>query len=250
MPRIARVVVPRTPHHVTQRGNNRQDVFFVDDDRRAYLKILAVQCRLHRVKLLGYCLMTNHVHLIPVPATTDGLARAIGRTHWLYTQYINRMHGRSGHLWQNRFYSSPLDDRHALLAMRYAEWNPIRAGLCRVAQRYRWSSAAAHCTATDGAQRRASDNDVVDVELWRELSAGLNWAKELKTAPTPAETARLRRCTHTGRPLASNSWLSKLEKKLGRRLRALPVGRPREAKDEREGRKSSSRRQRRSGENR
>jgi len=224
MPRVARMVLPHVPHHVTQRGNNRQDVFFVDDDRRMYLKLLAAQCRRHGVKLLGYCLMTNHVHLIPVPATAGALARAIGRTHWLYTQYVNRMHGRSGHLWQNRFFSCPLDDRHALLAVRYVEWNPIRAGICRVARRYAWSSAAAHC---DQVRQGGIDAEALDATLWRALSTGLDWASELSEPPTPSQVAQLCRCTHTGRPLATDSWLSKLERKVGRRLRPLPVGRPR-----------------------
>ncbi|MGB7161246.1 MAG: transposase, partial [Tepidisphaeraceae bacterium] len=150
MPRVARVVVPGVPHHVTQRGNNRQDVFFVDDDRLAYLRILAQQCRKHGVAILGYCLMGNHVHLVVIPATADALAKAIGRTHWLYAQYVNRSHGRSGHLWQNRFYSCALDDEHTVFAMRYVEWNPVRARICRAARRYRWSSAAAHCLGRDG----------------------------------------------------------------------------------------------------
>src|SRR5216110_2383019 len=89
MPRTARIVVPQAPHHVTQRGNNRQDVFFVDDDRRMYLKILGEQCRRFGLSVLGYCLMNNHVHLIAVPARNDSLAKALGRAHWRYTQYIN-----------------------------------------------------------------------------------------------------------------------------------------------------------------
>jgi len=223
MPRVARIVVPGLPHHLTQRGNNRQDVFFVDDDRRAYLKILGEQCRRHGVALLGYCLMTNHVHLIPVPRRAESLARAIGRTHWLYAQYINRLHRRSGHLWQNRFYSAALDERHCLLALRYVERNPIRAGLCRVARRYRWSSAAAHC----GAQRGAAEEfGLLDMKRWRELAGELDWESELAVAPSPAEQARIRRSLHAGRPLATDRFLSKLERTLGRRLRPLPAGRP------------------------
>src|ERR1700749_4570045 len=145
MPRVGRIVIPGVPHHVTQRGNNRQDVFFVDDDRISYLKILGSQCRRYGVAILAYCLMTNHVHHLLIPKTSDALAKALGRTHWLYTQYINRLHGRSGHLWQNRFFSCAMDDEHTLLAARYAEKNPIRAGICRLARRWRWSSAAAHC---------------------------------------------------------------------------------------------------------
>jgi putative transposase len=178
MPRVARIVVPNVPHHVTQRGNNRQEVFFVDDDRRAYLKTLAEQCRKHGVRVLGYCLMTNHVHLIAVPATADALARAIGRAHWLYARYVNRLHRRSGHLWQNRFYSSAMDEDHCLLAMRYAERNPIRAGLCRIARRYRWSSAAAHCGGKD-------ESGLLDGRLWKRLSAGLNWADQLAAGLEP-----------------------------------------------------------------
>jgi putative transposase len=133
MPRVARIVVPDLPHHLTQRGNNRQDVFFVDEDRRQYLKLLADQCRRHGAKILGYCLMTNHVHLILIPSRPDSLAKAVGRTHWLYAQYINRLHKRSGHLWQNRFYCNAMDDEHCLLALRYVERNPIRARICRLA---------------------------------------------------------------------------------------------------------------------
>lgn len=128
MPRVARIVVPGLPHHVTQRGNNRQDVFFTNDDRRAYLNLLIDQCNRHSVRLLGYCLMDNHVHLIAVPRRADSLAKAIGRTHWLYTQHVNRVHHRSGHLWQNRFFSNAMDEEHCLLAMRYIEWNPILRG--------------------------------------------------------------------------------------------------------------------------
>ena len=96
-------MIPGMAHHVTQRGNNQLDVFFVPDDRRVYLEYLREQAARFGFRLTGYCLMTNHVHLIGVPAREDSLAKAVGRTHFLYTQYVNRMHGRSGHLWQNRF---------------------------------------------------------------------------------------------------------------------------------------------------
>jgi len=95
MPRVSRIVLPGRPHHVTQRGNNRQDVFFVDDDRRVYLGLLKEQAERFGLEILGYCLMSNHVHLVAVPAGEDSLAKAVGRTHFLYTQYVNRLHGRS-----------------------------------------------------------------------------------------------------------------------------------------------------------
>ncbi len=219
MPRVARVVVAGVPHHVTQRGNNRQDVFFVDDDRRMYLRILAQQCAIHRVAVIAYCLMTNHVHLVIIPAATQALSRAVGRTNWLYTLYINRLHKRSGHLWQNRFNSCPLDEEGALLASRYVDQNPVRARICRSAKKYSWSSAAAHCGGRDTLA-------LLDLRRWRDLCGRKDWRAVLAERQTDFDVARLRRATHTGRPLAGDSWLSKLEKRLGRRLRAQPVGRP------------------------
>jgi putative transposase len=219
MARSARIVIPDVPHHLTQRGNNRQDVFFVDDDRRAYLQILASQCNRYGVSILGYCLMSNHVHLIAVPRQTDSLAKAIGRTHWIYSQHINRLHGRSGHLWQNRFYSNAMDEAHCLLAMRYTERNPIRAGICRIARRYPWSSAAAHCGEKDSSA-------LLDIKQWDNLSHGVDWEDQLSQDIPDADVSRLRRSWTSGRPLAADKFLSKLEHTLGRRLRPSPVGRP------------------------
>src|SRR5690606_5977550 len=107
------------------------------------------QCEKHGARILGYCLMTNHVHLIATPAREDSLNLAIGRTHFIYTQYINRLHGRSGHLWQGRFLSCPMDDAHAVRGMCYVERNPVRAKMTRVPWTYRWSSAAAHTGGAD-----------------------------------------------------------------------------------------------------
>ena len=132
MPRIARTVIPGVPHHVTQCGNNRQDVFFVNDDHRVYLSFLREQAARFGLRVLGYCLMTNHVHLIAVPETPEGLRRAMGEAHRRYTRRVNFREGWRGHLWQGRFGSSPMDERHTVAALRYVERNPVRAGLCRV----------------------------------------------------------------------------------------------------------------------
>ena len=129
---MARIVVPGVPHHVTQRGNNRQDVFFVDDDHRVYLGLLAEQCRRFGLSVVCYCLMTNHVHLVVIPKHVDSLAKGIGRTNLLYSQYIGRLHRRTGHLWQNRFFSCSLDDEHLVHACCYVERNPLRARMVRL----------------------------------------------------------------------------------------------------------------------
>jgi len=158
---------------VTQRGNNRQDVFFVDDDRVAYIELLKEECERHGVTVDGYCLMTNHVHLIATPRLEESLAKGLGRTHFRYTQYVNRLHGRSGHLWQNRFYSCALDEDHYWTAMAYVEQNPVRARLVRRAWPYRWSSAAAHC----GRDRDRSG--MLDLDSWNEWVAGSDWKETL-----------------------------------------------------------------------
>ena len=225
MPRQARVVIPGMPHHITQRGNNRQDVFFVDEDRIAYLDLLREQCEKYAVRVLGYCLMTNHVHLVATPAQEDSLNMAVGRTHFIYTQYINRLHGRSGHLWQGRFYSCPMDAGYAVAAMRYIERNPIRARITRVPWTYRWSSAGAHTGGLDQAQ-------VLDLKTWHNLAEELNWKELLTDGDDAATLAAFRLNTQTGRPLANDSLLSKLEHTLGRRLRALPIGRPKKGQPE------------------
>ena len=102
------MVVPGVAHHVTQRGNNRQDVFFVDGDRRVYLSYLKESAARYGVVVSAYCLMTNHVHLVVTPETESCLSRTLGRTHLMYAQYIHRLHGRLGHFWQNRFYRTTM----------------------------------------------------------------------------------------------------------------------------------------------
>ena len=202
-------------------GSSQQDVFFVDDDRTTYVRLLREQARKYGVRIEAYCLMTNHIHLVATPKRKDSLAKAVGRTHFLYTQYINRMHGRSGHLWQNRFFSCTLDGAHFLNAIRYVERNPVRARIVRAPWRYAWSSAAEHV----GASPRIP---VLDDQRWRDETDRLDWRDFLTDTDTAAQDANtIRLATTRGRPLASDSLLSKLEKRLRRRLRPLPVGRPR-----------------------
>ena len=191
----------------------------MEDDRRVYLHLLKEQSERFGFRVQGYCLMTNHVHLAGTPADEASLAKAIGRTHFLYTQYINRLHGRSGHLWQNRFFSCPLDELHLWRALAYLERNPVRARMVRVAWRYPSSSASAHVGGRDS-------SGMLDLSSWAARWRHAQWKGVLRQPEDETEVARLRLCTHRGRPLARDSFLSKLETKLGRRLRPLPVGRP------------------------
>ena len=145
MPRGPRVVVPGVPHHITQRGNRGEDVFFSDDGRYRYLSLLAQYSHMHSLDILAYCLMTNHVHLVAIPRTKDSIGNALRPLHTRYTQHVNWKEGLEGVLWRDRPYSCPLDDAHFWAAVRYVERNPVRAGLVGRAELYPWSSAAAHC---------------------------------------------------------------------------------------------------------
>src|SRR5208282_3516491 len=151
MPRLARVVVPGLPHHITQRGNRRQQTFFCNEDYRSYLELMGQWCGVHQVAVWAYCLMPNHIHLIAVPQSADGLRRAIGEAHRRYTRMVNFREGWRGHLWQGRFASFVLDEPYLLTAARYVELNPVRAGLINSPSRYPWSSAGAHVRGRDDA---------------------------------------------------------------------------------------------------
>jgi putative transposase len=194
MARIARVVVPDCWHHVTQRGNGRQTVFYRDEDCALYLKLLVQHCRRASVAITGYCLMGNHVHLIAVPASSTGLARALGRAHNDYARWLNVARGETGHVWQNRFYSCPMDERHQWEALRYIELNPVRAGLVAAPGEWRWSSAAAHLAGRDasGILEMATWIGQWNPQVWRDvLREGVDDGVLLE---------RIRAATRTGRP--------------------------------------------------
>jgi putative transposase len=149
MGRFTRVVAVDVPHHVTQRGNGRRFVLDGDVDRTIYLKLLHENIVLHGVALIGYCLMSNHTHLIAIPHKVDGLSQALKQTHGRYASYWNAAHQSNGHVWQGRYYSCPLDHSHLWEALRYTELNPVRAGLVSGAELWPWSSAACHCGAKE-----------------------------------------------------------------------------------------------------
>src|SRR5271165_2027832 len=172
MARLARVVAPGFPHHITQRGNRRQQTFFCDEDYRSYLELISEWCGAFEVEVLAYCLMPSHLHLIAVPRSADGLRRAIGEVHRRYTRMVNFREGWRGHLWQGRFASFVLDEDHLLTAARYVELNPVDAGLVRAPSRYRWSSAAAHL--------RGRDDALVQVAPLLQMAP--NWRRLLTSA--------------------------------------------------------------------
>ena len=140
--------MPGIPHHLTQRGNRREEAFFSDDDRQRYLQLLLEYSAKHRLETLAYCLMTNHIHLVCIPARADSLSLVMKPLDLRHAQHVNWTHGISGRLWQGRFFSCPLDEEHLCAALRYVTGNPVRARLVRRAENYAWSSAAADCAET------------------------------------------------------------------------------------------------------
>ena len=218
MARIARVIAEGYPRHVTQRGNRRQRTFFRDRDYADYLDLMAAWCAKHEVAIWAWCLMPNHVHLIAVPGTHEGLARAVGETHRRYTRLLNFRKGWRGYLWQGRFASYPMDAAYALAAARYVERNPVRAGLVKRAWRWPWSSAAAHV-------ERRGDRLIAPTDPLR--AEVRDWRRFLLAAEDADEVALLRRHARTGRPLGDGAFLPALESLLGRPLAPRPPGRPR-----------------------
>ncbi|HEX2952713.1 MAG TPA: transposase [Bacillota bacterium] len=215
MARVARVVIPNIPHHIVQRGNRRQTTFFCDDDYIAYLELMRQWSSMCNVAIWAYCLMPNHVHLIAVPASEDGLRRAIGETHRRYTRRINFRERWRGHLWQYRFASYPMDETYLLMAARYIELNPVRAGLVSQAEDYRWSSAAAHVL-------KRPDLFIQPCPIFEDAVA--DWRQFLSEGVEESAQKLLERHEHTGRPLGDESFLVRLEKLLNRSLQKQRPG--------------------------
>jgi len=217
MPRISRAIAVGYPHHITQRGNYRQTVFSEADDYACYLDLLSHYSRRHELDIWAYCLMPNHVHIVGVPHADDSLSSVFRTVHMLYSQYFNRKAGAVGHLWQGRYYSCALAERHLYAAVRYVELNPVRAGLVTSARDYPWSSAKSH---VDGiADPVLSGRCFLDetIEDWKEYL--------LESQDTEAQ-ANLIKATRTGRPCGENDFVAHFEGLLGRRFTTRSPGRP------------------------
>lgn len=221
MPRLARTVFAGIPHHVTQRGNRREQVFFKDADRQIYLEWLESYAVRYELLILAWCLMTNHDHLLAVPAEPDGLQSVFKPLHTRYAQYIDRESGWSGHLWQGRFFSSPLDEAYLRLCVRYVERNPVRAGMVERAEDYRWSSARGHCgLADDGLVSSLSNH-------WKSFQGIENWVAWLAEEEDAERLDIVRRNVQTNLPCGSDAFVIGLERVAGRNLQCRPQGRPR-----------------------
>jgi len=209
MARLARVVIPGIPHHITQRGNRRERTFFEEGDYALYLDLLADGAGQARTEIWCYCLMPNHVHIVAVPSDEDGLRRTFRYVHRHYTGYINARMRVTGHLWQGRFGSVAMDEPHLHNAFRYVSLNPVRAGLVKRASDWAWSSVRAHLA--------GGDDHVVTVAPALERVG--DFASFLDQPIDEAGAyASLRKAESIGRPIGSVEWIKAMEARTGLKL--------------------------------
>ena len=218
MARLARVVAIGVAHHITQRGVDRQAVFVSNKCRSVYLALLKEHAARSRVRILGYCLMTNHVHILAVPECADALATTFRYAHGRFAQYANAQQCRSGHFWQNRFYSCPVEESAIGNVLAYIELNPVRAGLVPTADSFEWSSARVHLG------KRRNNSGLLDLQWWRSQWMAAEWPAILASEQSRPDP--IRQATFTGRPLGSADFVAALEKRLGRKLERQKAGRP------------------------
>jgi putative transposase len=218
MPRRKRLIVPGLPHHITQRGNNRGQVFDSDSDRRIFLDLLARYSQQYGLAIWAYCLMTNHFHLVAAPANETAMANALGRVESDFARFVN-LHRRScGHLWQARYYSVPMDAAHCWRAVAYVERNPVRARMVDAAENHPWSSAAARIG-------KCPVPPWLILDQWRGQWTLKDWLALLRSERSDGEIGvELREATLSGYPLGGEL-VTQMEVTLGRRLHRGKSGR-------------------------
>jgi len=214
MARLARIVIPGLPHHVTQRGNRREQVFFCDEDYVAYIELLSEAIKKAGSEIWAWCLMPNHVHLVIVPSHEDGLRQSVAGAHRKYASRINARNKWTGHLWQGRYGSVVMDEAHLYHAFAYIALNPVRAGLVKRAQDWKWSSVHAHLAGRDDAITTVAPA----------ISRIENFANMLKEDYDLSRFEAIRKAEVTGRPIGDNAFIEGLEKQLNRRLKPKKRG--------------------------
>ena len=213
MPRQSRIVIPDLAHHITQRGNYRQDIFDNEYNYRQYSEWINEYAKENNVDILAYCLMSNHVHFIVIPKKEKDLSEVFKTAHMRYSHYLNRQRSAKGHLWQGRFYSCILGDSHLYRAIRYTENNPVRAKIVKNAWEYEWSSAKDHAGYRDNKPLiKLCKYKTIEKKEWKDYSE---------------MTADIRLKTNRGLVVGTDKFIKKLEGRLNRSLKCLKQGRPR-----------------------
>jgi putative transposase len=217
MARWVRVVIPDCPHHIILRGNHKERVFFCDSDRLLYLRLLKLFGEKNGISYLAYCLMSNHTHFVAIPKSTTSFARGLGEAHRKYSTLINTRENLSGHLWQGRYRSYPLDDPHLFSAIRYIERNPVRAGMVSTPEDYVWSSARAHLMGFP---------DPLIAPL-KQLPGHIDWSAFVHKQDEENDVKKIQHHEQTGRPFGNDEFIKRLETLTGRALHYKKKGRKR-----------------------
>jgi len=218
MPRTARAAVGGMCYHVLNRGNARAEVFHKEGDYAAFLKLLKEAGERVTMRLLAFCLMPNHFHLVLWPRGYDDLGRYM---QWLSTSHVRRYHrhyGSSGHVWQGRYKAFPIqEDEHLLTVMRYVERNPVRAKTIpiRKAERWPWSSV--------GTPPRGVDKPPLDAGA---VPRGRDWLTWVNQPLTEEELSAVRESVVRGSPYGAKAWRQRTARRLGREFTLRPRGRP------------------------
>jgi len=220
MPRQPRLVFPGLPHHVTQRGNYRQNVFSNPADFRKYSYWMVEYAKEYDVKILGFCLMDNHVHFIVIPSGPHSLANLFKIVHTRYSLYKNKSQSKTGHLWQGRFYSNVLDEAYLLRAIRYVERNPLRAGMVDKPWEYIWASTREHV----GLERQPIIK-TVDFHKILSVLEGRNWKKYIENDDEEM-TENFRKNISKCSAIGTEGFIADLEQKTGYCLKNKKMGRP------------------------
>jgi len=169
-----------------------------------YLSLLKRHSLRFKLDIIAYCLMINHVHLVVIPGDEKSMANAIGKTHGHYAQHINRKNNSTGHLWEDRFYSCPMDEQHFWIAARYVERNPVKAGIVNDPWEYEWSSARAHVQGED-------EYGILNMDYWLEMLGDKNWMEFAGQSDIPDDVDELLRCTREGKPLGNKKYFEDMK---------------------------------------
>jgi putative transposase len=226
MPRQPRPIADGLLYHALNRGNNRAAVFDTTYDYQLFLHALAQTQRRYPFQLYGYCLMTNHFHLLLAPDAGQSVSRILQSLTVAHTWHYHQSHASLGHVWQGRFKSPVIqNDDHALIVLRYLEANPLRAGIVQDLVRYPWSSYHAHGLGH-------ADPLVSPLPQWTRLGRDAAarqayWRRWVHVPLSEKELAGVRRSVVSGRPYGGDEWVTATATALGLRLPQRPRGRPR-----------------------
>jgi putative transposase len=222
MPRKDRYIVPGLPHHLFQRGNNKQNVFRDLKDKRFFIEKIKREAEENSVRIGAYCLMTNHFHFLLFPDTKENFIRFVKSASQKYSQYFNRKYKRTGKVWENRYKLNIVDPEACWVLARYVERNPIRAGLVERVEDYEYSSAAVHlCGGID---------DLVTEDILKGKRKEYIEFFHEKDADNKNELDRIRDVIQRQKAIGSKDFLGRLRERFGMDFNIRMRGRPRKKK--------------------